>query len=126
MTLSIRRYDALQDLAPLLDLIRREGEEWAAYLEPGHAQVLDDSITYVAIWEGHLSGFVRAIKDAELYLWVIDLLVDKAHRGQGIGQRLMEKLRHDFPTHEVYVLSDVDAYYEALGYEKAGSIFKVG
>ena len=37
----------------------------------------------------------------------------------------MERVCQDFPDQPVYVMRDVDPYYEKLGYHKAGSIFEV-
>jgi hypothetical protein len=38
---------------------------------------------------------------------------------------LVAQVKRDFDPLTVYVLSDEDAYYEKLGYKKAGSVFKV-
>ena len=54
-----------------------------------------------------------------------DLLVRRACRGRGIGAMLMERVRADFFPQTAYVMSDVDAYYEKLGYRREGSIFEV-
>lgn len=122
----IRRYEANKDYQNFLSLIKFEGEEWEDYLDPKHQTALENSITYVAYQEHSLCGYCRSITDAGLYLWVIDLLVDKAHRGRSIGKQLLERNNLDFPNRDVYVLSDVDPYYEKLGYHKEGSVFKVG
>jgi hypothetical protein len=36
-----------------------------------------------------------------------------------------KKVCQDFPNQPVYVMSDVDPYYEKLGYRREGSIFEV-
>ena len=56
---------------------------------------------------------------------MIDLLVNKSWRGFSIGKELMECIVTDYPDIDVLVMSDVDEYYEKIGYEKEGSIFKV-
>jgi hypothetical protein len=38
---------------------------------------------------------------------------------------LMETVCEDFSDQLVYVMSDVDTYYEKLGYQREGSIFEV-
>jgi GNAT superfamily N-acetyltransferase len=53
------------------------------------------------------------------------LLVRKSYRGRNIGKILMERVCRDFPGQTVYVMSDVDLYYEKLGYRREGSIFEV-
>jgi predicted N-acetyltransferase YhbS len=57
--------------------------------------------------------------------YVYDLLVRKSYRGNQIGKNLMERMCQGFPNQPVYVMSDVDPYYEKLGYRKEGSIFEV-
>ena len=54
-----------------------------------------------------------------------DLLVRKSYRGRKIGKTLMERVLKDFPNQPIYVMSDVDPYYEKLGYRREGSIFEV-
>lgn len=54
-----------------------------------------------------------------------DLLVDKRYRGRELGRTLMEVIYEEYSYHTVFVLSDVDEYYEKLGYEKEGTIFIV-
>lgn len=125
MNLTIRKYNTTQDHEDLMKLIQSEGQEWQEYLKPGYRQALDNSITYVAHLDDELCGYSRSMYDAGLFIWVIDLLVNKAYRGHSIGKKLMECILTDFPTIDVLVMSDVDEYYEKLGYAKIGSIYQV-
>lgn len=36
----------------------------------------------------------------------------------------MERVCIDYPNQPIYVMSDVDIYYEKLGFQKIGSIFE--
>lgn len=125
MNIDIKTYDHLKEYDELLKIIKSEGEEWKDYFNPEYQAVLEQSITYVAYIDKKLVGYSRSIDDFGLYIWVIDLLVDKKYRGNSIGKELMECLLADFPNQDVFVMSDVDGYYEKLGYKKEGSIFKV-
>ena len=125
MNIKIRKYDPLKDYDELLELIKSEGEEWKDYVDSKYEVALEKSITYVAYGDKKLCGYVRSINDYGLYIWVIDLLVDKKYRGNSIGKKLMEYLLTDYPNQTVFVMSDVDGYYKKLGYRKEGSIFKV-
>ena len=125
--MEIRRYTK-QDEQQLFNLMEREGEEWMDYWSeagrPDYIQALEESTaTYVVICEGQLCGFVRCIGHVTIY--VDDLLVDADYRGREFGRYLMETVHQAYPDKEVYVLSDVDAYYAKLGYEKAGTVFAV-
>lgn len=121
----IRKYNAALDYEKLMDLIKSEGEEWKEYLNPIYIEALEKSITYVALNGGELCGYSRSLSDSGIFLWVIDLLVHKNHRGFSIGKKLMDCILNDYPDIDVYVMSDVDPYYKKLGYEKEGSIFKL-
>lgn len=126
MEIEIRRYEHSKDYSGLLELIQSEGEDWKDYLNPRCAELFKKSITYIASSDGKLCGFSRSLNDSGLYVWVIDLLVGENHRGNSIGKKLMECLLVDYLGQGVFVMSDVDGYYRKLGYEKEGSIFKVG
>lgn len=125
MNIQIRKYEHSKDYAPLLELIKSEGDEWKEYLEPKYELPLKKSITYVALDGGKLCGYSRSIDDAGLYIWIIDLLVHQQYRGHSIGEKLMQCVLTDYPGQDAYVVSDVDKYYEKLGYKKEGSVFNV-
>ena len=121
----IREYNPSSDYEALRLLIQSEGEEWEDYLNPQYKVALENSITSVALVDGELCGYIRSIDDSGVFIWVIDLLVHTSQRGKSIGKQLMESLFDTYPDAEVYVLSDVDPYYEKLGYKREGSVYKV-
>ena len=126
--MEIRRYNAASDSEKILELMRSE-EDWSFYLKDQviekYLLSLANSITYVACHEDELVGYSRSIDDFDTYIYVCDLLVHKQHRGQAIGKQLLDCLSKEFPKHEIFVMSDVDLYYEKLGYLREGSLFKV-
>lgn len=126
MKIEIKKYDHSKDYHRLLEIIKTEGDEWKDYFDSNYREALKQSITYVAFFDGELCGYSRSLNDCGLFIWVIDLLVDQKYRGNSIGRKLMECLLPAYPNQLVLVMSDVDAYYEKLGYKKEGSIFKVG
>ena len=125
MKIEIKKYEHSKVYDALVSIIKSEGEEWVDYLSPKYQEALKRSITYVAYADDKLCGYSRSINDSGIYIWVLDLLVDKAYRGHSIGRKLMECILTDYPDQDVYVLSDVDGYYKKLGYAKEGSVFKV-
>lgn len=125
MNPEIRKYNSILDYEKLMNLIKSEGDEWKEYLNPIYIQALEKSICYVAVVGEEICGYSRSISDSGIFLWVIDLLVHKNHRGFSIGKKLMDCILNDFPDIDVYVMSDVDPYYEKLAYTKEGSIFKL-
>lgn len=125
MNLNIRKYNPPEDYKNLLHVIASEGDEWKDYLQEGYQEALEESITYVAYVDDFLCGYVRSMSDFGLFVIVIDLLVHKEHRGNAIGKKLLDCIALKYSNQDIYVLSDADGYYEKIGYDKEGSIFKV-
>jgi GNAT superfamily N-acetyltransferase len=126
--MEIRRY-VLEDELALMQMIRNEGEEWRSYWadenQTKYRHALRYSITYIAVENNEICGYVRSLDDMGFYIYVCDLLVTSKYRGKAIGRQLMERLTVDYPDQTVYVMSDVDAYYQKLGYPIIGSILEV-
>lgn len=123
----IRKYNKITDESKLMKMI--ENEEGWDYADENLAEkykaALETSITYVAFQEDILCGYSRSLNDFGEYIYVCDLLVMLAYRGKEIGRKLMECLYKDYPKQVVYVMSDVDGYYEKVDYKRIGSIFEV-
>ncbi len=84
---------------------------------------LEKSVTYVCHDHGEFCGYVRALLDDGFAIYVSELYVIPKYRNRRIGRSLLERVKADFSHLTVYALSDEDAYYEKLGYKKAGSVF---
>jgi len=86
---------------------------------------LKDSVTYVCHDNYELCGYVRALLDNGLAIYISELYVIPKWRNQKIGRSLIERIKLDFSNMTVYALSDEDAYYEKIGYKKVGSVFEL-
>ena len=125
--MKIRRYNKFTDEEELMKMIENE-EGWDYANESNsekYKKALEGSITFVAHEKNKLCGFSRSIVDPGFYVYVCDLLVRQNERGLGVGRKLMACLCDEYPDHIVYVMSDVDRYYEKLNYKREGSIFEV-
>ena len=123
----IRKYNKDKDESQLMKMIGNE-KDWDyanGLLAEKYKLALEKSVTYVAYHDSELCGFSRSIDDCGLYIYVCDLLVKPAFRGQNTGRKLMECIYNDYPDGVVYVMSDVDRYYENIGYKRIGSVFEV-
>jgi GNAT superfamily N-acetyltransferase len=127
--MEIRRYNKERDEDKLMQLLIDEGTDWSCYWADGYSDkykaALQNSTTYVAYEGDVLCGFSRSIDDCGFYTYVCDLLVDKKHRGKNIGRQLMQCIYKDYPDRIVYVMSDLDGYYEKQGFVREGSVFEV-
>ena len=124
---SIRQYKP-EDENDLFALIEREGMEWT-YWQGEYRTKYKDALaecTVYLVFEGEtLCGYVRARNDYGFGVYVMDLLVDKNHRGKEYGRMLMKQVCENFPQDAVYVLGDVYPYYEKLGYGVEGKVYIV-
>lgn len=86
---------------------------------------LQRSITYVCYKDASFCGFIRAIHDEGLGVYISELFVIPSRRNHGIGHSLLEQVKSEYAMLTVYALSDEDAYYEKKGYKKIGSVFEL-
>jgi ribosomal protein S18 acetylase RimI-like enzyme len=86
---------------------------------------LQNSVTYVCHDSSEFCGYVRAIHDNSLAIYISELYVVPKWRNQNIGRSLLKRVKQDFSHLTVYALSDEDAYYEKIGYKKIGSVFEL-
>lgn len=115
--MEINRY--AKSCEPLLfDLLIDEGDEWIDYHGPAgrgkYIKTPETSTTYIACDESLAVGYVRCREDDGFGVYIYDLLVRKSYRGKQIGKMLMERVCRDFPDQPVYVMSDIDPFYEKL------------
>jgi ribosomal protein S18 acetylase RimI-like enzyme len=125
--MQIRKYNKITDESKLMKMIGdEEGWDYAnETLAVKYKVALETSITYVAYQEDILCGYSRSLNDFGEYIYVCDLLVMPLYRGKEIGKKLMECIYKDYPNQVVFVMSDVDGYYEKVNYKRIGSIFEV-
>jgi ribosomal protein S18 acetylase RimI-like enzyme len=107
----------------------KEDPEWDMFTNEktvtSYKKRLLESVTYVCLENGALCGFVRALLDDFLAVYISELFVASEWRNRTIGRTLITKVKTDFPHLTVYALSDEDAYYEKLGFRNVGSVFEI-
>lgn len=111
----------------LISLLGKEAD-WSTFLGDDAIDKFKDALleseTLVCESEGNICGYLRALIDG-FGIYISELYVSPQHRGAGFGAELLERIKQDYPKQDVYVLSDEDAYYEKLGYQRVGSVFKL-
>ncbi|MDU5333483.1 GNAT family N-acetyltransferase [Enterococcus sp.] len=116
------------DTEELFAMMEKEAD-WNEYCneknKENYLRAIQTSITYLLFEEEKICGYARCREDDGFGVYVYDLLIDHNCRGKNYGRYLMEQACKDFPEQTVYVMSDVDPYYEKQGYQKEGTIFIV-
>ncbi|MGL9728734.1 GNAT family N-acetyltransferase [Enterococcus sp. DIV0756] len=124
---NIRPYQK-EDADELFTMMKKE-PDWEEYCNDENKQkyskALLTSITYLLFENEKICAYARCREDDGFGMYVYDLLVDADCRGKNYGRYLMEQACKDFLDQTVYVMSDVDPYYEKQGYQKEGTIFIV-
>jgi GNAT superfamily N-acetyltransferase len=66
-------------------------------------------------------GFARIVTDYAVMYWLCDVFIDEAHRGQGLGKKLIETIVRDETFNNLTgILGTTDAHslYEKFGFVK--------
>ncbi|MES9936462.1 MAG: GNAT family N-acetyltransferase [Sedimenticola sp.] len=125
--MEITRYKHEHESAVLAAI--KEDPNWDIFTNDGaidkYRKRLLESITYVCCESETFSGYLRALLDDGLALYICELFVVPEMRNRKIGRSLISRLKSDYSDLTVYALSDEDTYYEKLGYKKAGSVFEI-
>lgn len=105
----------------LLDLMRQTN--WAADRSPaGLQRMLDNSSLCVTIrHNGKLIAFGRALTDYSYRALIDDIVVDQAHRGTGLGKRIVEALMARLVEVEEIFLNtgpELEPFYAGLNFMK--------
>ena len=91
---------------------------------------IDHHCLHLALYDGDaVIAAARAYPDAEPGLWHIGrVVVDKAHRGEHLGSRIMQEMEAHLRTNgakrtTVSAQCRVRAFYASLGYRAQGEIY---
>ena len=85
-------------------------------------KALDNSETVFAAWDkDKLVGLVNAIDDSELTAYVHYLCVNPEYHGQGIGKKLLQRVKEKYKNYLYIILiaenEELVKYYSKNGFE---------
>ena len=112
-------------LPPVADIIRVL--EDSGIVRPTHdvariEKMFAHANLVVTAWEGEtLVGVCRALTDFSYCCYLSDLAVNKSHQGQGIGQQLIEQVKHKIGDKVALILlsaASAMSYYPGIGFDK--------
>lgn len=109
-----------------VDAVHRllQGSYWA---ENRSRETIRESIAHSVCFGVYLKadrrqiGFARVVTDQATFAWICDVIVDGAHRGQGIGKALMATvMAHPHVKNTMNILGTRDAHglYERFAFER--------
>ena len=81
---------------------------------------MDYSICYGVIENDSLIGLGRVVTDHATIFWICDIIVDEAHRGKGIGKKIMTAIMEDVGGSDrlgILCTKDAHGLYEQFGFQ---------
>ncbi|KNZ41549.1 GNAT family N-acetyltransferase [Acetobacterium bakii] len=91
------------------------------------AKAIEHSTCYGVYDQNDLQiGFARVLTDYTTTFYLCDVIIDKEHRGKGLGKRLVKYISEDEDFMELYgllVTSNAHRFYEPLGFKRDSRIF---
>lgn len=125
-SVEIVEVDLPRHFAAILSLYR--ANDWSHAADPERLQtaIRLSSFAVVAIRDGAVVGFARAMSDGAFAVYIADVLVLPEHQRQGIGRALVTKLLDRYPLerfhHQVLVAErGAEGFYDRLGLVPVGS-----
>lgn len=97
-------------------------EGFSYQIENIDGMVLGSQSIATAIIDGKLVGVGRTVGDEVRFTYIVDLIVNKDHRGQGIGTKLVRILAKSANTYWVELTTDpndprLPEFYQKAGFE---------
>lgn len=104
------------------ELLKEEG--WLSFIDThksAYEKALERSISYVAMENGKIIGYIRAISDNVYLTFIAELVVAKNYRKKHIGTSLIKHIEINHPTCKVELISDADLFYQKNGFQIVGT-----
>jgi len=112
--------DLERDFGAILGLYRAHG--WVHAADPARLRnaIAHSSLSTVAVADGEVVGYARALSDGEFAVYIADILVRPDHQRRGIGSALFTDLLARFPTdrfHHQVLMSErgAEGFYRKHG-----------
>ena len=80
------------------------------------------SLTLVALQGDEVRGIIQVLSDGEIQAFLALLLVNSAHRGTGVGRRLLSAALAGTRGLRLDVISCADGFYQRLGFRKVSGL----
>jgi predicted N-acetyltransferase YhbS len=117
---AIRAADTARDFTGIVALYRELG--WSHAADPTRLRIAVErsAMSIVAVDDGDVVGFARALSDEAFAVYIADVLVRPARQRQGIGRALVETILDRYPLeryhHQVLVAErGAEGFYRRLG-----------
>lgn len=102
----------------------RDSADWGTVSLETAAKAIGASLYGVCAYkDDRLVGMARIVGDGIMNIYIQDVIVDEAHRGQGVGQKLISHLIKNLQDHcpsdctvGLMAVKNQDEFYSQLGF----------
>ena len=101
-------------------------EKWMSFTEEKVTSLFSTNLShYVVVEENQkILAFARYLTDEVMTTFLAEIIIDKSYRGKGLGQRLIEDIRKKYPLTRIELISEVDGFYQTVGFKPVGTGFR--
>lgn len=118
-------YELLKEVPSVEDYIRLRQEAGLGFKSAeAAAEGLRNSLfSITVVCHGETVGMGRVIGDGGCFFAVVDIAVLPAHRGRGLGRRIMQEIRRfidgqALPGAYVSLITSIPEFYRQFGFER--------
>ena len=101
-------------------------EKWMSFTEEKVTSLFSTNLShYVVVEENQkILGFARYLTDEVMTTFLAEIIIDKSYRGKGLGQQLIEEIHKKYPLTRIELISEVDGFYQTVGFKPVGPGFR--
>ena len=101
-------------------------EKWMSFTEEKVTSLFSTKLShYVVVEENQkILGFARYLTDEVMTTFLAEIIIDKSYRGKGLGQQLIEEIHKKYPLTRIELISEVDGFYQTVGFKPVGTGFR--
>ena len=103
-----------------------QNEKWLSFTEEKVTSLFSTNLSHYLVVEENqkILGFARYLTDEVMTTFLAEIIIDKAYRGKGLGQQLIEEIHKKYPLTRIELISEVDGFYQTVGFKPVGTGFR--
>ena len=103
-----------------------QNEKWISFTEEKVTSLFSTNLSHYLVVEENqkILGFARYLTDEVMTTFLAEIIIDKPHRGKGLGQQLIEEIHKKYPLTRIELISKVDGFYQTVGFKPVGTGFR--
>jgi len=103
-----------------------QNEKWISFTEEKVTSLFSTNLSHYLVVEENqkILGFARYLTDEVMTTFLAEIIIDKPHRGKGLGQQLIEEIHKKYPLTRIELISEVDGFYQTVGFKPVGTGFR--